>query len=64
MELDEAFGLVGEFGPRQRRLTAFLVLLQVGVGRTTRPLPFPLSPWPARSPRPPPGFLVASLVRC
>nr|XP_056705719.1 solute carrier family 22 member 15-like [Euleptes europaea] len=31
MELDEAFGLVGEFGPRQRRLTAFLVLLQVFV---------------------------------
>ncbi|KAH0623501.1 hypothetical protein JD844_006307 [Phrynosoma platyrhinos] len=28
MDLDEAFGLVGEFGPRQKRLTAFLVLLQ------------------------------------
>ncbi|XP_053164391.1 solute carrier family 22 member 15-like isoform X2 [Hemicordylus capensis] len=31
MELDEAFGLVGEFGPGQKRLTAFLVLLQVFV---------------------------------
>lgn len=31
MDLDEAFGLVGEFGPGQRRLTAFLVLLQVFV---------------------------------
>ncbi|XP_020648850.3 solute carrier family 22 member 15-like isoform X2 [Pogona vitticeps] len=31
MDLDEAFGLVGEFGPRQKRLTAFLVLLQVFV---------------------------------
>ncbi|XP_061491123.1 solute carrier family 22 member 15-like isoform X4 [Rhineura floridana] len=28
MDLDEAFELVGEFGPRQKRLTAFLVLLQ------------------------------------
>ncbi|XP_043407304.1 solute carrier family 22 member 15-like isoform X6 [Chelonia mydas] len=31
MELDEAFGSVGEFGPSQKRLTAFLVLLQVYV---------------------------------
>nr|XP_008112961.1 PREDICTED: solute carrier family 22 member 15-like isoform X3 [Anolis carolinensis] len=31
MDLDEAFGLVGEFGPSQKRLTAFLVLLQVFV---------------------------------
>ncbi|XP_062989143.1 solute carrier family 22 member 15-like isoform X2 [Elgaria multicarinata webbii] len=31
MDLDEAFGLVGEFGPRQKKLTAFLVLLQVFV---------------------------------
>ncbi|XP_033004825.1 solute carrier family 22 member 15-like isoform X1 [Lacerta agilis] len=31
MDLDEAFGLVGEFGPRQKWLTAFLVLLQVYV---------------------------------
>ncbi|XP_061491124.1 solute carrier family 22 member 15-like isoform X5 [Rhineura floridana] len=31
MDLDEAFELVGEFGPRQKRLTAFLVLLQVFV---------------------------------
>ncbi|XP_067408694.1 solute carrier family 22 member 15-like isoform X2 [Emydura macquarii macquarii] len=31
MELDEAFGLVGEFGRSQKRLTAFLVLLQVYV---------------------------------
>nr|XP_042710715.1 solute carrier family 22 member 15-like isoform X4 [Chrysemys picta bellii] len=31
MELDEAFGSVGEFGRSQKRLTAFLVLLQVYV---------------------------------
>nr|XP_060624909.1 solute carrier family 22 member 15-like isoform X4 [Anolis sagrei ordinatus] len=31
MDLDEAFGMVGEFGPSQKRLTAFLVLLQVFV---------------------------------
>ncbi|XP_066476717.1 solute carrier family 22 member 15-like [Tiliqua scincoides] len=31
MDMDEAFGLVGEFGPGQKRLTAFLVLLQVFV---------------------------------
>ncbi|KAJ6661595.1 hypothetical protein lerEdw1_013834 [Lerista edwardsae] len=31
MDLDEAFGLVGEFGPGQKRFTAFLVLLQVYV---------------------------------
>ncbi|XP_019363429.1 PREDICTED: solute carrier family 22 member 15-like isoform X1 [Gavialis gangeticus] len=31
MELDEAFGEVGEFGRSQRRLAAFLVLLQVYV---------------------------------
>ncbi|XP_063163646.1 solute carrier family 22 member 15-like isoform X2 [Candoia aspera] len=31
MDLNEAFGLVGEFGPRQKRLAAFLVLLQVFV---------------------------------
>ncbi|XP_044276348.1 solute carrier family 22 member 15-like isoform X2 [Varanus komodoensis] len=31
MDLDEAFGLVGEFGARQKRLTALLVLLQVFV---------------------------------
>lgn len=30
MDLDEAFGLVGEFGPQQKKLAAFLVLLQVG----------------------------------
>lgn len=32
MDLDEAFGLVGEFGPQQKKLAAFLVLLQVGLG--------------------------------
>ncbi|XP_050814283.1 solute carrier family 22 member 15-like isoform X4 [Gopherus flavomarginatus] len=31
MELDEAFGSVGQFGRSQKRLTAFLVLLQVYV---------------------------------
>ncbi|XP_039201526.1 solute carrier family 22 member 15-like isoform X3 [Crotalus tigris] len=31
MDLDEAFGLVGEFGPQQKKLAAFLVLLQVFV---------------------------------
>ncbi|XP_043374754.1 solute carrier family 22 member 15-like isoform X6 [Dermochelys coriacea] len=31
MELDEAFGSVGEFGRSQKRLTAFLALLQVYV---------------------------------
>lgn len=58
MELDEAFGSVGEFGPSQKRLTAFLVLLQVGGGTrgcSARPVPVPgggLPPFAAAGWRP------------
>lgn len=41
MELDEAFGAVGEFGRSQQRLAAFLVLLQVGTASAAVPLPGP-----------------------
>ncbi|KAL7990369.1 hypothetical protein Chor_013799 [Crotalus horridus] len=38
MDLDEAFGLVGEFGPQQKKLAAFLVLLQDCISNI---LPYP-----------------------
>lgn len=60
-ELEEAFGAAGEFGGGQRRLTAFLVLLQVGEppGALALPRARPLPP-AARGCLPPPCASAAS----
>lgn len=60
--LEEAFGAAGEFGGAQRRLTALLVLLQVGSRRVGASLP-PGGPAAAgRSLGPPCGFRLAEFV--
>lgn len=61
--LEEAFGAAGEFGGAQRRLTALLVLLQVGSRRVGAAPPLGGPAAAGRSLGPPRGFHLAEFVR-